>query len=109
LTTNHYSDGIAHTYREPVIHPLQSPALFGKMWELQNYHPLNQESKHSFKYVEIRDGKKPLGRPRRKLEDNIKVDLQDWKIILKWIFWKWDVGAWTGSSWSRLGAGVGLL
>jgi len=27
------------------------------------------------------------------------------KIILIWIFRKWDVGAWTGSSWRRIGTG----
>jgi hypothetical protein len=25
------------------------------------------------------------------------------------IFMKWDVGVWTGSSWLRIGTGVGLL
>jgi len=29
----------------------------------------------------------------------------DGKIILKCIFWKWDVGAWTGLIWRRLGTG----
>ena len=37
------------------------------------------------------EGKKPLGRPRRRWEDNIKM------------FGKWDVGAWTGSMWLRIG------
>ena len=32
------------------------------------------------------EGKKPLGRPRRRWKDNIKMDL----------FRKWDVGALTG-------------
>ena len=27
------------------------------------------------------------------------------RIILRWIFRKWDVGAWTGSSWLRIGTG----
>ena len=44
------------------------------------------------------EGKRPLGRPRRRWEDNIK-----------WIFRKWDVGVWTGSSWLRIGTGVGHL
>jgi hypothetical protein len=26
-------------------------------------------------------------------------------IILRWIFRKWDVGVWTGSSWYRIGTG----
>jgi len=30
----------------------------------------------------------------------------DRRIILRWIFWKWDLGAWTGSSWLRIGTGV---
>jgi len=29
------------------------------------------------------------------------------RIILRWIFRKWDVGAWTGSSWLRIGTGGG--
>jgi hypothetical protein len=31
----------------------------------------------------------------------------DWSIILRWIFRKWDVGVWTGSSWLRIGIGGG--
>jgi hypothetical protein len=26
----------------------------------------------------------------------------DGRIILRWIFWKWDVGVWTGLSWLRI-------
>jgi hypothetical protein len=33
----------------------------------------------------------------------------DERIILKWIFKKWDVGAWTALSWLRIGTGGGLL
>jgi len=29
------------------------------------------------------------------------------RIILKWIFRKWDVGVWTGSSWFRIGTSSG--
>ena len=29
----------------------------------------------------------------------------DGKIILRWIFRKWDVGVWSGSSWLRIGTG----
>jgi len=29
------------------------------------------------------------------------------RIILGWIFRKWDVGVWTGSSWLRIGTGGG--
>jgi hypothetical protein len=33
----------------------------------------------------------------------------DKRIILKWIFRKWDVGAWTLLSWLRIGTGGELL
>jgi hypothetical protein len=29
----------------------------------------------------------------------------DGKIILRWIFMKWDMGIWTGLTWLRIGAG----
>jgi len=29
----------------------------------------------------------------------------DGKTILRWIFWKWDVGVWTGFSWLKTGTG----
>jgi hypothetical protein len=44
------------------------------------------------------EGRRPLGRPRHRWEDNIKMDLQD-------VGW----GAWTGLSWLRIGTGGGLL
>jgi hypothetical protein len=44
------------------------------------------------------DGKGPLQRPRHRL-----------KIILRWIFRKWDVGVWTGLGWVRKGIGGGHL
>jgi hypothetical protein len=31
------------------------------------------------------------------------------RIILRWIFRKWDVGVWAGLSWLRIGTGGGLL
>jgi hypothetical protein len=43
------------------------------------------------------DGKRPLRRPRRKWEDNIRI------------FRKWDVKVWTGSNWLRIGTGGGKL
>jgi hypothetical protein len=43
------------------------------------------------------EGRRPLGRPRRRWADNIKMDL-------------WEGGgAWTGSIWLRIGTGGGLL
>jgi len=40
------------------------------------------------------EGKRPLGRTRRRREDSIKMDLQEW-----------DAGVWIGSSWLRIGRG----
>jgi hypothetical protein len=48
--------------------------------------------------VEKPEGKRPL---RKKGVD--------WRIILRWIFRKWDVEAWSGSIWLRLGIGDGHL
>jgi hypothetical protein len=31
----------------------------------------------------------------------------DGRIILRWIFRKWDVGVWAGLSWLRIETGVG--
>jgi hypothetical protein len=33
----------------------------------------------------------------------------DGRIILRWVFRKWDVGIWTGLSWLRIGTGSGHL
>jgi hypothetical protein len=30
---------------------------------------------------------------------------EDGRIILRWIFRKWDMVVWTGSSWLRIGTG----
>ena len=43
-------------------------------------------------------------RERDRLEDS---DV-DGRIILTWILRKWDVGAWTGSSWLRIGTVAGI-
>jgi hypothetical protein len=42
------------------------------------------------------EGRRPLGRPRRRWEDNIKMDLQE-------VGWR----AWTGLIWLRIGIGGG--
>ena len=44
------------------------------------------------------EGKRPLGKLRRRWEDNIKMDLQEL-----------GYGGWTGSSWHRKGTGGGHL
>jgi hypothetical protein len=33
----------------------------------------------------------------------------DWRIILRRVFRKWDVGVWAGSSWLKIGTGGGHL
>jgi hypothetical protein len=40
------------------------------------------------------EGKRPLGRPRRR-----------WEVILRWIFRKLNVGLWTGLGWLRIETG----
>ena len=37
--------------------------------------------------------------------DHLEDPGVDGRIILRWIFRKWGVGAWTGSSWLRIGTG----
>jgi len=44
------------------------------------------------------EGRRPLGRPRLRWEDNIKMHLQEG-----------DVGEWTESIWLRIGTGGGHL
>jgi hypothetical protein len=44
------------------------------------------------------EGRRPLGRPRHRWENNIKMDLQE-------VGW----GAWTGLIWLRIETGGGLL
>jgi len=41
--------------------------------------------------------------------DHLEESGADKGIILRWIFRKWDMGVWTGSSWHRLGTGGGQL
>jgi hypothetical protein len=43
------------------------------------------------------EGKRPLGRPRRRWVDNIKMDL------------RWDGKVWSESNWLRIGTSGGLL
>ena len=41
--------------------------------------------------------------------DHLEDPCKDGKIMLRWIFRKWDVGAWTGSSWLWIQTGGGAL
>ena len=51
-----------------------------------------------FIFVGNPEGQGPLGRPSRRWEDNIKMDLQEVGVLV-----------WTGSSWLRIGTGDGHL
>ena len=44
-----------------------------------------------------------------KVRDHLRDPELDGRITLRWIFRKWDVGVWTGSSWFRIGTGNGHL
>jgi hypothetical protein len=44
------------------------------------------------------EGKRPLGRPRRR-----------WWTVLKWILERWDGMVWSESNWLRIGDSGGLL
>jgi len=48
-----------------------------------------------------------VGKPEEK--DHLEDKGVDGRIILRWIFRKWDVGIWAGSIWLRRGAGGGHL
>ena len=46
----------------------------------------------------------------RKCEkDHLEDTGVDGNIMLRWIFWKWDVEVWTVLMWLRIGTDVGLL
>jgi len=47
------------------------------------------------------EGRRPLGRPRRRWVDNIRMDLQEVGCG--------DVGIWTGLGWPRIETGGGRL
>ena len=53
------------------------------------------EERGAYRFLEGKpEGKRPLGRPRHRWVDNIRMDLQ-------------DVGVWTGLGWPRIGTGGG--
>jgi hypothetical protein len=48
-----------------------------------------------------------VGKPEGK--SHFKDPDVDGRIILRWLFRKWDVGVWTQLSWLSIGTGGGLL
>ena len=48
-----------------------------------------------------------MGKPEER--DHFGDPGVDGRIILRWIFRKWDVGVWSGSSWHRIETGGGHL
>jgi len=62
--------------------------------EMLNTKSANIKQGHYLRLVGKAERKRPLGDPG-----------VDGRIILRWIFRKWDVGWWTGPSWLRIGTG----
>jgi hypothetical protein len=59
----------------------------------------NGEKRNAYKLLVGKlEGKRPLGRPRRR-----------WVVILGWILERWDGVMWTGLVWLRIGTGGELL
>jgi hypothetical protein len=59
---------------------------------------MGEERKVHKVWVGIPEGKRPLGRPRRRWEDGIRINLRDI-----------GLGVWFGFGWLRTGTGGGLL
>jgi hypothetical protein len=51
------------------------------------------------------EGQRPLGTPRHRWVDNIKMDLRE----IGWDGMGWDGMVWTGLLWLRIGTSGGLL
>jgi hypothetical protein len=59
------------------------------------------ETKYAYRIlVRKPEGKRPLGRPKRRRADNIKMDIREAE---------WGGVVWTGSIWLRRGTSGGLL
>jgi hypothetical protein len=62
---------------------------------------LQKEKRNAYRILVGKlEGKRPLGRPRRRWVDNIKMDLRDIG---------WDGVDWIGLIWLRIGTSGGLL
>jgi len=58
---------------------------------------------------ERKDGYRVWGWENLRERDHLRDPGLDGRIILRWIFRKWDVGVWTGSIWLRIGTGGGHI
>jgi len=74
-----------------------SPSILWVMDEMDEHVASMGESRGAYRILVGKpEGERPLGRPGL-----------NGRIILKWIFRNWDVGAWTGSIWLKIGTGGG--
>jgi hypothetical protein len=61
--------------------------------------PCSTKKRNAYRLLVAKpEGKRPLGRPRRRWVDNIR-----------WILKRWDGVMWTGLVWLRIGIGGELL
>jgi hypothetical protein len=82
-----------HMNEETELIPIKSRA------EWAGHAARMREKTHAYRVlVGRREGKRPLGRPRRRWEDNIKLDLEEVR---------WE--AWTEFIWLMIGTGGGRL
>jgi len=90
----HYEE-LNHTYSTPNIFQV----IKSKRMRWSGHVALMGERRGVYRVLEGKpDGKNHLGYPGL-----------DGRIILRWVFRKWDVRVWTGSSWLRIETGGGHL
>jgi len=63
---------------------------------------IQKRSKYSYTYYQNTH-------PILKIPTDYKIHTYTHPLILSWIFRKWGVGVWTGTSWLRIGTGGGHL
>jgi hypothetical protein len=62
------------------------------------WHAWERREKYTRLWWEKPEGKRPLGKPRHRWEDGIRMDLREI-----------GLGVWIGFDWLRIGTGGGLL
>jgi hypothetical protein len=70
-------------------------------WDLTTSHNHTHTHTHTHKYIIyiLHKNVRNIDRGRDHLEDPGVYE----RIILRWVFRKWDLGVWTRSSWPRIG------